>query len=132
MFKTLKWDTVKVDVDFVGWNCNTIGSAHPSAGCVGGIFLLELIDSKGARGYPPSWIALFFSILALCSCQKIPQECFVKNGQSDYTKSLKLIKFMGGKKERVLKNQLFKKSIFKDRKLTKQVFEREEGILYNL
>ena len=39
---------------------------------------------------------------------------------------------MGGKKERVLKNQLFKKSIFKDRKLTQQVFEREEGILYNL
>ena len=37
-----------------------------------------------------------------------------------------------GEKERLLKNQLFKKSILKDRKLTKQVFEREEGILYNL
>ena len=30
-----------------------------------------------------------------------------------------------GEKERVLKNQLFEKSILKDRKLTKQVFGRE-------
>ena len=37
----------------------------------------------------------------------------------------------GGKRNPSEKPNL-KKSILKDRKLTKQVFEREEGILYNL